>query len=238
MPQRGQSHRLSVDWLGLAGCWLPRRQRSRARIRGTFRQILLQPAGQVPAVSKRSCRLRPLSCQRDQAQIVGLADERSRRTTWLPMGRTLTQLRRSYSTDAQRLHHLVKGWSFRNRGSNRHPSRRSCQTCMQVPYSIRTYAQVLSECSRPVGSSVACIVRRPARAPTGAVKGTEKMAHSCEQADKKATRVRRRTGRPVRVSPATGSRQASWVAHRRIAHIGASCTCRINVYLYWLGEDS
>jgi hypothetical protein len=108
---------------------------------------------------------------------------------------------------------------------------------MQVPYSSRTYAQVLSECSSLWARVLPASLRRPARAPTGAVKETEKMAHSCEQVYKKGAHVRRCTGRPVRVSPSAVSREASCAAHRRIAHIGAGCTCKINVYLYWLGDD-
>lgn len=63
------------------------------------------------------------------------------------------------------------------------------------------------------------------------------MAHSCEQVDKKGAHVRRRTGPSVRVSPLAASCEAGCMSHRLIAHIGASCTCRINVYLYWLGDD-
>ena len=218
MSQRGQGHRLNIDQFGLAGCRPRRRERSPAGMRTTFQQIPFQPADQVSAVVKRNCILRSPSRQREQPQILGQADERSRCTTWLPMGRMLTQLRRSYSPDALRLLHPPKSGVRGTRGSKPRRSRGPCQTYMQVPYSSRTYAQVLSECSRDLWARVLpASLRRPARAPTGAVKETEKMAHSCGQVDKKGAHVRRCTGRPVRVSPPAVSRGASCAAHRRIA---------------------
>jgi hypothetical protein len=152
------------------------------------------------AVLKRSCKLRPPSRQRDQAQIPGQADGCSRRTTWLPMGRPLTQPRRSYSMDGPTAPAPSQGVEPPEPGgSNRRPSRGSCQTRTQVPYSCRAYVQVLSECSKAVGSSVACTVRRPVGAPTGVVKGDGE-GGPLLRADGNATHVRWRAGRPVRVT--------------------------------------
>lgn len=121
MFQRGQGHRLNIDQFGLAGCRPRRRQRSPAGMRTTFQQIPFQPADQVSAVVKRNCRLRSPSRQREQPQILGQADERSRCATWSPMGRMLTQLRRNYSTGAPRLLHLHRAEELEPWGSNRRP---------------------------------------------------------------------------------------------------------------------